>query len=84
MKGYESMDKNDEELLSKFKEQRAKQYARQAEFVKDKYDRVIITMPKGKKNVIDNYVKKHNYKSINAYINMLIDKDMQSGIDVPF
>lgn len=78
------MDKNDEELLNKLKEQRAKQYARQAEFVKDKYDRVIITMPKGKKNIIDNYVKEHNYKSINSYINTLIDKDMQSGIDVPF
>lgn len=78
------MDKNDEELLSKFKEQRAKQYARQADYAAKAYDRLICIVPKGKKAEIEAYAKQRGYKSTNAYITALIDKDMQSGIDAPF
>lgn len=71
------MDKSDEELLAKFKEQRAKQYARQYKYNANAYDRLSIFVPKGFKSDIEAHAREQGFKSINSYINDLINKDMQ-------
>ncbi|WAW14776.1 hypothetical protein [Peptostreptococcus equinus] len=48
------------------------------EYIKNKYDRLEVVLPKGKKSEIKNMCKNLNI-SINEYINMLISNDMQSG-----
>lgn len=45
-------------------------------YVKDKYDRVVLTMPKGKKEVIQTHAARHGL-SVNAYINSSIDEKME-------
>ena len=54
------------------------------EFAKEKYDRLNIQVPKGKKSIIEEHYKNKGYKSLNAYVNDLIDRDMQGtpGINV--
>jgi len=49
----------------------------QNKYIKEKYDRVGLTMPKGKKEIIKARVLEEGM-SINEYINALIDKDIQS------
>lgn len=48
------------------------------DFARDNYDRCAINVPKGKKKIIEEYCKAKGYKSLNAYINDLINKDMNS------
>lgn len=50
----------------------------QNKYIKEKYDRVGLTMPKGKKEVIKARALEKGM-SINEYINSLIDKDMQEN-----
>lgn len=50
----------------------------QNKYIKEKYDRVGLTMPKGKKEVIKARALEEGM-SINEYINSLIDKDMQKN-----
>lgn len=45
-------------------------------YVKDKYDRVVLTMPKGKKEVVQAHAARHGI-SVNAYINAAIDEKME-------
>lgn len=54
------------------------------EFAKEKYDRLNIQVTKGKKSIIEEHWKSKGYKSLNAYVNDLIDRDMQGtpGIQV--
>ena len=54
------------------------------EFAKEKYDRLNIQVPKGKKSIIEEHYKYKGYKSLNAYVNDLIDRDIQGtpGIQV--
>ncbi|MCI7179560.1 MAG: hypothetical protein SOX46_12830 [Clostridiaceae bacterium] len=54
------------------------------QFQKEKYDRCIFNVPKGKKSTIEKHWKSKGYKSLNAYVNDLIDRDMQGtpGIQV--
>ena len=54
------------------------------EFAKEKYDRLNIQVPKGKKSIIEEHYKNKGYKSLNAYVNDLIDRDIQGtpGIQV--
>ena len=54
------------------------------QFQKEKYDRCIFNVPKGKKSIIEEHWKSKGYKSLNAYVNDLIDRDMQGtpGINV--
>lgn len=47
------------------------------EFQKEKYDRCIFNVPKGQKAVIEAHWKAKGYKSLNAYINDLIARDME-------
>lgn len=42
------------------------------------YDRVNITFPKGKKDIIASYAKSQGL-SLNRYINKLIDEDMKKS-----
>lgn len=49
----------------------------QNKYIKEKYDRVGLTMPKGKKEIIKARSLEEGM-SINEYINALIDKDIQS------
>lgn len=50
----------------------------QNKYIKEKYDRVGLTMPKGKKEVIKARAIAEDM-SINEYINALIDKDIQAS-----
>lgn len=54
------------------------------EFAKEKYDRLNIQVPKGKKSIIEEHYKNKGYKSLNAYVNDLIYRDIQGtpGIQV--
>lgn len=45
-------------------------------YVKDKYDRVVLTMPKGKKETVQADAAR-NGMSVNAYINAAIDEKME-------
>lgn len=47
------------------------------EFIKEKYDRLNIQVPKGKKEIIEAHRKKRGFNSLNSYINNLIDKDIE-------
>lgn len=49
------------------------------EFQKEKYDRCIFNVPKGQKAVIEEHWREKGYKSLNAYVNDLIKKDMDSA-----
>lgn len=48
----------------------------QNEFNKENYDRASINFPKGRKAVIEEHYKARGYKSLNAYVNALIEADM--------
>lgn len=53
------------------------------QFQKENYDRLVIQVPKGEKALIDEYRKGKGYKSLNAYVNDLIKRDMaQNAISV--
>ena len=45
-------------------------------YIKDKYDRVVLTMPKGKKEVVQASAARHGL-SVNAYINAAIDEKIE-------
>ena len=47
-------------------------------YVKDKYDRVVLTMPKGKKEGIKARADSMGL-SVNAFINLAIDTMMEQG-----
>ncbi len=47
------------------------------EFNKESYDRASINFPKGQKAIIEAHWKAKGYKSLNAYVNDLITKDME-------
>ena len=49
------------------------------QFQKEKYDRMIFNVPKGQKAVIEQHWRSKGYKSLNAYVNALIEKDMQES-----
>ena len=46
---------------------------------KEKYDRLNIQVPKGKRDIINEHWKKKGYKSLNEYVNRLINKDMEQS-----
>ncbi len=51
------------------------------DFQKERYDRIILNVPKGKKPEIEDYRKKKGFKSLNEYINELIRRDMYEDSD---
>lgn len=48
-------------------------------FNKESYDRVSINFPKGQKAVIEEHWKSKGFKSLNSYVNHLINTDMAGG-----
>lgn len=50
-------------------------------YIKNNYDRAEIQMPKGKKQLVKAYAESKGL-SLNAYINSLIDADMQNSSNV--
>lgn len=46
------------------------------DFQKEKYDRIIVNVPKGQKSVIDNFAKSAGYKSLNAFVVDAINEKM--------
>ena len=51
-------DKNDKFDATKYKN----------DFQKEKYDRIIVNVPKGQKLIIDESAKKLGYKSLNSFV----------------
>lgn len=49
------------------------------DFNKEAYDRASINFPKGEKATIEKHWRAKGYKSLNAYINDLIQKDMEES-----
>jgi predicted DNA binding CopG/RHH family protein len=49
------------------------------DFIRNNYDRINLTVPKGKKEAIKKRADSLG-KSVNEYINRLIDSDMQSDV----
>ena len=49
------------------------------DFIKDKYDTFKVQVPKGEKARIDEHRKARGYKSLNAYVNDLIKRDMEQN-----
>ena len=47
------------------------------DFQKEKYDRIIVNVPKGQKVVIDEIAKKKGYKSLNAFVIDAINEKMK-------
>lgn len=52
------------------------------EYQKEKYDRCIFNIPKGKKEELKKHWKSKGYESLNQYINDLINKDMNNKKNV--
>lgn len=52
-----------------------KQYARQNNFIKEKYDRIALTSPVGTKERIKAVIGEN--ASVNAWINSLIEKELK-------
>ena len=61
---------------------KAKKTAYQNQFIKDSYDRVNLTVPKGKKETLQTIAAKHA-QSVNSYINQAIDERMERDGDSP-
>lgn len=51
------------------------------EYCKENYDRCIFNVPKGKKAIIEEHRKKKGYKSLNQYVNDLIDADLRADAE---
>ena len=47
------------------------------DFQKEKYDRIIVNVPKGQKKIIDEKAKAQGYKSLNAFVVDDIMKKLQ-------
>ena len=55
-----------------------KRNKRQNEFVKKNYDRFTLTVPKGMREIYTEQAKAHGFKSMNSYINHLLEQDKKS------
>ena len=47
-------------------------------FIKEKYDRVNLTLPKGMKEMLDEYQKAHGFRSVNDFIQAAINEAMMT------
>lgn len=47
------------------------------DFQKEKYDRIIVNVPKGQKQIIDNIAKEKGYKSLNAFVVEAINEKIE-------
>jgi hypothetical protein len=51
------------------------------DYMKNKYDRIALLLPKGYKDIINDVLQAQGYKSANEYIKHLIDKDINPDTD---
>lgn len=51
-------------------------------YVKDKYDRVLLTVPKGDKEIIQAHAEAHN-ESVNGFIRRAISETMERDTPTP-
>ena len=65
--GYAMNNKNDVSKISKAQQRAVQKY------VKNNYDRVVLTLPKGKRNLIKEHARKCN-ESMNGFISRAIDE----------
>lgn len=49
-------------------------------FQKEKYDRIIVNVPKGQKQIIDEECKKLGYKSMNSFVVDAINEKLTNKI----
>lgn len=47
------------------------------DFQKEKYDRIIVNVPKGQKQVIDEQAKRLGYKSLNSFVVDAINEKLE-------
>lgn len=47
------------------------------DFQKEKYDRIIVNVPKGQKIMIDEQAKKKGYKSLNSFVVDAINEKLE-------
>lgn len=47
------------------------------EFQKEKYDRIIVNVPKGQKSIIDECARKKGYKSLNSFVVDAINEKLE-------
>ena len=47
------------------------------DFQKEKYDRIIVNVPKGQKSIIDEHAKKKGYKSLNSFVVDAINEKLE-------
>lgn len=47
------------------------------DFQKEKYDRIIVNVPKGQKEIIDEVAKQKGYKSLNAFVVDAINEKLE-------
>lgn len=47
------------------------------DFQKEKYDRIIVNVPKGQKSIIDEQAKKRGYKSLNSFVVDAINEKLE-------
>lgn len=59
------------------KEGKFNQYEYINQYKREKYERMELLVPKGKKAAIKEHAKAKGYKSVNEYINTLINEDMK-------
>lgn len=54
-------------------------YKYQNDYIKNKYDRIALALPKGYKAIIDSRTKTNGFKNTTDYIKYLIDKDLNTA-----
>lgn len=54
-------------------------YKYQNEYIKSKYDRLALALPKGYKAIIDSRTKEKGFRNTTDYIKALIDQDASGG-----
>lgn len=58
-------------------ESKFNQYDYINQYKRENYERLELLVPKGKKAVIKEHAKAKGYKSVNEYINTLVNEDMK-------
>lgn len=54
-------------------------YKYQNDYIKNNYDKIVLTFPKGSKQTIDNAAKSKGFKNTSEYIKRLIDDDINGA-----
>lgn len=69
---------NDKQKLEQIKEKYQARNKYINDYMKNKYDRVVLLLPKGYRDIINNALQEKGYKSANEYFKALIDQDIAS------